>query len=128
MTDLIGSAPSDPAPPPEGLAGCHSADKIASPLTQLAYTGLPFVHADDLATCLNPDAYDVAEEPDSVRRSLLQQWASYVVEKVICGPAGDKRVVWGQADATGWQVVWIFTTIAYTATSTNRVAVRPSAG
>jgi predicted ABC-type ATPase len=110
------------------IAGPNGAGKSTFYNAHLRPGGLPFVNADLLAAGMSLDPYAAASAADGIRRSLMDQGASFVFETVFSDPAGDKLQFLQSAEARGYTVVLIFIGVASAEISDTRVAMRVMKG
>jgi predicted ABC-type ATPase len=90
--------------------------------------GLRFVNADALASALEVTAYEAAEIGAALRRALVKQRESFVLETVLSDPVGEKVNALASYAALGYTVVLIFIRIDSAEESIRRVAMRVSQG
>jgi predicted ABC-type ATPase len=110
------------------VAGPNGAGKSTFYNTHLRGGGLPFVNADVIAAGLNLDAYAAADAADVIRRTLVDQGASFVFETVFSDPAGEKLRFLQLAASRGYTVVLIFIGISSPELSDVRVSMRVMKG
>jgi predicted ABC-type ATPase len=122
------SSPLDRRPIVIALAGPNGAGKTTFYHAHLAAAGLRFVNADVLARELNLEPYAAANAADALRRELLKQHESFVLETVFSDPSGDKVRWLNEARDSGYTVVLCFIGISNAAISEERVAMRISQG
>lgn len=120
--------PLDEGPVLIALAGPNGAGKTTFFEAHLAAAGLRFVNADVLAQGLAIDPYEAARLADRIRRSLVAQRESFVMETVLSDPAGDKIAFLREAASSGYTVMLCFIGISGPAVSRERVAMRLSQG
>ena len=91
------------------IAGSNGAGKTTFYEAYLDAVPLPFVNSDRIAKQIAPDdpahvAYEAARIADQVRRSLLDERRSFIMETVFSDPEGDELAFLREAtDASaGW--------------------------
>jgi predicted ABC-type ATPase len=110
------------------LAGPNGAGKSTYYHAHLKPSGLRFVNADVIARELDAGPYEAAELAAAVRRELVSQRESFVLETVFSDPAGDKLRFLRETVELGYTVVLCFIGISSPAVSEDRVAMRVSQG
>jgi predicted ABC-type ATPase len=106
------------------LAGANGAGKTTFYRTYLQESGLRFVNADEIALRLRLDAYAAAKVADEVRRRLVSQRESFILETVFSDPVGDKVEFLKEAERTGYTVALFFIGVQSAEVSDERVAMR----
>ncbi|MEZ6134079.1 MAG: hypothetical protein R3C53_04115 [Pirellulaceae bacterium] len=99
------------------LAGSNGSGKSTFFESYLADGGLRFINADQLSASLGLSAYGAAELAASVRRELVNQRESFIIETVLSSYA-----------ALGYTVVLIFIRIESADESSRRVDMRVCQG
>lgn len=122
------SLPLDRRPVIVALAGPNGAGKTTFYQAHLQPAGLRFLNADVLARELNLDPYAAARLAGVLRRQLVEQRESFVLETVFSDPVGDKLAFLKEAAATVATVVLCFIGISGPEVSEARVAMRVSQG
>lgn len=120
--------PLDEGPVLIALAGPNGAGKTTFFEAHLAAAGLRFVNADVLAQGLGIAPYEAAALADNIRRSLVAQRESFVMETVLSDPVGDKIAFLRDAAEDGYTVMLCFVGISGPDMSQQRVAMRLSQG
>jgi predicted ABC-type ATPase len=110
------------------IAGPNGAGKTTFFESHLKSTGLRFLNADVMARELEVEAYEAARIIAALRRELVSQRESFIMETVFSDPVGDKLRFLKQAAESGYAVVLCFVGIANAGTSEQRVAMRVSQG
>ena len=110
------------------IAGPNGAGKTTFFESHLKSTGLRFLNADVMARELELDAYEAARIIAALRRELVSQRESFIMETVFSDPVGDKLSFLKQAAESGYAVVLCFVGIASAEMSEQRVAMRVSQG
>ncbi len=110
------------------LAGPNGAGKSTFYLTQLAYTGLPFVNADVIALDAGLGAYEAAEVAETIRREHFSNRESFIFETVYSDPVAEKLAFLEEATVAGYTVVLFFIGISSPQRSVMRVAQRADEG
>lgn len=110
------------------LGGPNGAGKTTFFEAHLADAGLRFVNADILAQALAITPYEAAAVADNLRRSLVAQRESFVMETVFSDPVGDKIAFLRGAGSSGYTVILCFIGISGPDVSQQRVAMRLSQG
>jgi len=110
------------------IAGPNGAGKTTLYQTQIAYTGLPFVNADQLALEMNIGAYEAAEVAEALRREHFDRRESFIFETVFSDPVAEKLAFLEEAVAAGYTVVLFFVGISSSDMSVIRVAQRADEG
>ena len=72
------------------LAGPNGAGKTTFYHSHLKPAGLRFLNADEVALELGVGAYEAAAAVSELRRELVKQQESFVLETVFSDPVGDK--------------------------------------
>ncbi len=120
--------PLDRRPVVVALAGPNGAGKTTFYHAHLRSAGLRFVNADILARELNLEVYLAASVADSLRRELVRQGESFILETVFSDPVGDKLAFLKDARQAGYNVILCFIGISAPEVSEQRVAMRVSQG
>jgi predicted ABC-type ATPase len=128
VTSRDAPLPLDRRPIVIAIAGSNGAGKSTFYRAQLAYLGLRYINADDLARELEIDAYEAANLAANVRSGLIEQRESFIFETVFSDPAGDKVAFLADAVAKGYAVVLFFIGLVNVALSEARVIHRVLAG
>lgn len=115
------------------IAGSNGAGKTTFYETFLAALPLPFVNADRIAKSIAPDnptpiAYEAAQIADQIRRSLLAERRSFIMETVFSDPEGAKLAFLREAADAGYAVLLLFIGIDGPDLSTLRVQQRAAEG
>ncbi len=110
------------------IAGSNGAGKTTFFESHLKSTGLRFLNADVMARELEVDAYEAARMITALRKELVSQRESFIMETVFSDPVGDKLSFLKQAAESGYAVVLCFVGIASAEMSEQRVAMRVSQG
>ena len=110
------------------LAGPNGAGKTTFYHAHLKAAGLRFLNADEISRELGIDAYEAAQVITVLRRELVRQRESFVLETVFSDPVGDKLGFLKDAALAGYKVVLCFIGISGPKTSEERVAMRISQG
>jgi predicted ABC-type ATPase len=110
------------------VVGPNGAGKTTFFHSHLKPAGLRFLNADEIARELEIDAYEAAKVVTQLRRELVRQGESFVLESVFSDPVGDKLGFLKEAAQSGYTVVLCFVGIAGWETSEQRVAMRVSQG
>ena len=110
------------------LAGPNGAGKTTFFHSHLKYCGLRFVNANLLRLELGLDPYDAAKVADAIRRELVSQGESFIMQTVFSDPVGDKLNFLKEAADKGYHVVLCFIGISGPKISEKRVAMRVSQG
>ena len=110
------------------LAGPNGAGKTTFYEVFLRETGLRFLNADNLSRQLSIDAYDAAKVVGELRKELVEQRQSFILETVLSDPVGDKVSFLRSAADAGYQVITCFIGIPGPEISNERVAMRVSQG
>lgn len=110
------------------LAGPNGAGKTTFCHTYLKPAGLRVLNGDEVARELDIDAYEAAGLIAELRRELLRQRESFVLETVFSDPAGDKLAFLKAAAHSGYGVVLCFIGVSGPEISEQRVAMRVSQG
>ena len=92
------------------IAGSNGAGKTTFYEAYLDAVPLPFVNSDRIAKQIAPDdpahvAYEAARIADQVRRSLLDERRSFIMETVFSDPEGDELAFLREATDAGYAVV-----------------------
>lgn len=110
------------------LAGPNGAGKTTFYHAHLKPAGLRFLNADEVARELGVDAYEAARITTELRRRLVDQRESFVLETVFSDPVGDKLAFLKAAAAVGYTVVVCFIGLSGPELCEERVAMRVSQG
>lgn len=115
------------------LAGCNGAGKTTFHQRWLGALGLPFVNADEIARGLNlpiDDALSLraARLAETLRVSLIERRASFVMETVFSDADGAKLALLRDAQSAGYAVVLIFVGLGCAELSAARVLTRVALG
>ena len=110
------------------IAGPNGVGKSTFFRSFLEDSGLPFVNADALAAELGLEAYAAASLADSIRRNMVAQRQSFVMETVFSDPSGDKLAFLRDASKVGYSVVLFFIGASGPEISEERVALRVTQG
>ena len=122
------SSPLDQRPVIVALAGPNGAGKTTFYHAHLQPAALRFVNTDVLARELGLDPYAAANVAGRLRRELVAQQESFVLETVFSDPVGDKLTFLKEAARAGYTVVLCFIGISGPDVSETRVAMRVSQG
>lgn len=114
------------------LAGSNGAGKSTFHSEALSGTGIPFVNADEIARDLAARsggsvaelAYEAMHRADALRRDLLRQRASFVMETVLSDTQGAKLAFFAEAQAAGYFLLFIHIRLDNVETSIARVTQR----
>ncbi|MBP7609237.1 MAG: zeta toxin family protein [Steroidobacteraceae bacterium] len=115
------------------IAGSNGAGKTTFYEAYLDAVPLPFVNSDRIAKQIAPDdpahvAYEAARIADQVRRSLLDERRSFIMETVFSDPEGDELAFLREATDAGYAVVLLFVGINGSDLSVLRVQQRAAEG
>ncbi len=110
------------------LAGPNGAGKTTFYHAFLEPAGLRFLNADAVARELDIDAYEAAQVINHLRRELVEQRESFVLETVFSDPVGDKLGFLKEAARSGYSVILCFIGLSSAEKSEERVAMRVSQG
>ena len=122
------SSPLDRRPIVVALAGPNGAGKTTFYYAHLQPAGLRLVNADLLARELGIGACEAAKIAGAIRRELLSQRESFVLETVFSDPVGDKLGFLLEAIEVGYTVLLCFIGMSGPEISEQRVAMRVSQG
>lgn len=114
------------------LAGSNGAGKSTFHAEALSSTGIPFVNADEIARDLSVKsgrnmadlAYEAMQRAEGLRRDLLRQRASFIMETVLSDSQGAKLAFFSEAQAVGYFVLFIHIRVHNVETSIARVMQR----
>jgi predicted ABC-type ATPase len=111
------------------LAGSNGAGKSTFYARNLRALGLPFVNADDIAKTLHPQdaesmAYEAMHVAGAVRADLVRRKVSFCMETVLSDTQGSKLRFFREAQAAGYQLLFIWIRLDSAALSQARVRQR----
>jgi predicted ABC-type ATPase len=106
------------------IAGSNGSGKSTFYHAHIAPAALRFVNADDLGRELGIGADEAAQVANRLRKTLVTERESFVLETVLSDPVGDKVEFLRQAAADGYTVVMCFIGVDSVEVSEERVAMR----
>ncbi len=132
LSGLIAEAQAAGRPLLVVLAGSNGVGKSTFHAEALSSTGMPFVNADEIARDLSVKsgrdmadlAYEAMHRAETLRRDLLRQRASFIMETVLSDSQGAKLAFFAEAQAVGYLVLFIHIRVDNVETSIARVAQR----
>jgi predicted ABC-type ATPase len=110
------------------LAGPNGAGKTTFYHAHLKPAGLRFLNADEISHELEIDPYEAARVVTGLRKELVRQKVSFVLETVFSDPVGEKLAFLKAASQSGYTVILCFIGLSGPAKSDERVAMRVTQG
>jgi predicted ABC-type ATPase len=132
LRDLIAAADAAGRPLLVVLAGSNGVGKSTFHAEALSGTGYPFVNADNIARDLSvwsgrpigELAYEAMHRADALRRNLVEQRVSFIMETVLSDSQGAKLTFLSEARAAGYFLLFILITLEDVEMSIARVTQR----